>query len=242
MSKSYANEVVGAMRGRKMAELPKHSTGGKSSSAIKGRLRLASILLASLLPLFHPPPVQAQSPNEGAPVRVNEFPSKSPSRHLFYSGSNLQYICYANPDAPTSGVSHTWTVAAATLTNIVVATNVGTATTATAHGLVVGNKVIVTGSATAALNGTYYIATVPSTTTFTFTTAGVGDATYSDAGLVMTTDAPSEIDPVWSIALLTYDGSNNLLAETWAGGTAGNYTKICANRATKTGASAIFYK
>jgi hypothetical protein len=77
-----------------------------------------------------------------------------------------------------------------TLTNIAVAgtpTNIATATTASAHGLYVGQRIQVSGSATAALNGYYTIATVPAPATFTFATVGVPTATYADATLSVNT-------------------------------------------------------
>lgn len=249
MSRDYAKEVVGEMHKRgpgAMKALPAHAgaksrKGSANSLTISLVASLAFIILLGALQLIEHVAL-AQGPNQGAPTRINYFPSKRPSTHNFYTGTNLTYSCYANPDAPSNGVSHSWTVAATTLTSIVVATNVGTVTTATAHGLIIGEKVVVTGSATGALNATYYIQTTPSSTTFTITTSGVGDGTYNDSTLVLTTDAPVEIDPKWSIAFYQYDGSNNLLSQTWASGDAGAYNLICANRAVKTGATAIFYK
>jgi len=101
------------------------------------------------------------------------------TQQLFYSGSNLQYVC----DAPISVPATTVSRSAATLTNIVVAANVGTVTTATAHNLWVGARVAVSGSATSALNATYTVLTIPSSTTYTIATSGVSDATYT-TGLV----------------------------------------------------------
>jgi len=71
------------------------------------------------------------------------------------------------------------------LTDIVVATNVATATTAAAHGLTTGDYMAVKGAtaATALNNLVGYSVTVTGATTFTFATSGVADATYTEAGL-----------------------------------------------------------
>jgi len=77
----------------------------------------------------------------------------------------------------------------ATLTNIVVATNVGTATTAAAHGLSASDPFTVQDATVDTdLNGTYTIATTPSPTTLTFATTDVADATYTEATLKMKSD------------------------------------------------------
>ena len=185
----------------------------------------------------------------GTPVSKVNYPHDSPSQILFYDGSNnLIYGCYAVPvvnytqitGISNNGGAYQWTVAATTLTNIVVSSNVGTVTTSTAHGLQVGNLVTVAGSATTALNGTYYVQTVGSTTTFTITTSGVANATYT-TGLVLTTTAPLSSQPVWSIMKLTYSGTN-LTNVQWANGAASSYNNICDNRAQTTGATKITYE
>jgi hypothetical protein len=73
----------------------------------------------------------------------------------------------------------------ATLTSIVVAANVATATTAAAHGLWIGQKVTIAGATVDTdLNGGYTIASTPTSTTFTFATVSVANATYTEATLV----------------------------------------------------------
>ena len=52
--------------------------------------------------------------------------------------------------------------------SIVSSSDVATVTTGSAHGLKVGQYVMVTGSTTAYVNGMYKVASVPSTTTFTY--------------------------------------------------------------------------
>jgi len=66
----------------------------------------------------------------------------------------------------------------ATVTNKVLASNVATLTTQAAHGFVVGQQIFVTGVGSP-FDGTYLVASVPSTTTFTYTR--VADAVSSTA-------------------------------------------------------------
>jgi len=54
------------------------------------------------------------------------------------------------------------------ITNTVLTANVVTITTSQAHGFAVGNRVIITNATNATYNGTYTIATVPTSTTFTY--------------------------------------------------------------------------
>jgi hypothetical protein len=62
------------------------------------------------------------------------------------------------------------------ITNKERTTNVATLTTSTAHGLAVGMTIVITG-VDATFNGTYRITTVPTTTTFTYTTGTSGTVT-----------------------------------------------------------------
>jgi hypothetical protein len=79
-----------------------------------------------------------------------------------------------------------WSIADASLTNIVVSTNVATATTAAAHGLSVGSRITIAGATVdLQLNTTAIVLSVPLTTTFTFATVDVADATYTDATMTM---------------------------------------------------------
>jgi len=169
----------------------------------------------------------AQENTKGQVVTINPGPpAQGVSALNFYDGSNsLIYRCQAVSIQPR----YTWTVAASTLTNVVVSSNTGTVTTASAHGLQVGNSITLSGSSTSALNGTYKIATVGSTTTFTITTAAVSDATYT-TGLVMTTTAPRSTAAIWSIRAYTYSGTN-LTNEQWANGSTA-MNQICDNRTT----------
>jgi len=174
---------------------------------------------------------------QGAPVTLNPFPPNSVATTVFtYSGTYPIYQCITKPNGPWNDgrvpASFSWTRTASTLTSIAVATNVGTVTTSTAHGLRVGNPVVVTGATVDTdLNATYVIATVPSTTTFTITTAAVADATYNESTLVLFTSAPRTTVAIWSIMKYLYDGSNNLISTAWANGTS-TANQICSSAST----------
>jgi hypothetical protein len=71
-------------------------------------------------------------------------------------------------------------VAGSRFGNIVVASNVGTVTTLWSHQMRAGQTVIISGSATSALNRTYTIQSVTAPDKFTITTSGVGNGTYTD--------------------------------------------------------------
>lgn len=74
----------------------------------------------------------------------------------------------------------------ATVSNVARSSSTATITTSAAHGFRVGDEVIVAGLTNGALNGTYTIATVPSTTTFTYTTTTSGTiVSTSDTGTAL---------------------------------------------------------
>lgn len=74
----------------------------------------------------------------------------------------------------------------ATVNNVARTSATATLTTATAHGFRVGDEVTVSGLTETALNGTYTIATVPTTTTFTYTTSTSGTiASGPDSGTAL---------------------------------------------------------
>jgi hypothetical protein len=73
-----------------------------------------------------------------------------------------------------------------TVSNVARTGTTATITTSTAHTLEIGDSVVVSGLTNSALNGTYTIATVPTSTTFTYTTTTTGSiASVSDAGSVL---------------------------------------------------------
>lgn len=146
------------------------------------------------------------------PVNTVIGPAPYPTVTLyFYSGSSVTAICYANALNPIT----TFYRSSNTLTNIVVASNVGTITLSSTAQFWVGQQVTVAGSTTAALNGTYRINTV-SGSTATITTVAVGDATYNNAAMTLSTTGPMLNANVWSIQLFTYI-STNLTTSYFAG-------------------------
>lgn len=178
----------------------------------------------------------AQSPSV---LSKDNSPTAAVTTLTFLDGSNNpQYICKAYSSQPEKYV---WAVTPlsnqGTLTSIVVATNGGTVTVTSNHGLAAGNLVVVSGSTTAALNKAYMIQTVGSATTFTITTSGVSDGTYNTANLAIGTNAPRTAAPVWSIERWSYT-SNVPTSDQWAAavstGGGGTTAKafICDNRAT----------
>lgn len=147
-------------------------------------------------------------------VAQSPFPSAAATRSLFYydGSSNLQYVCSA---LQFQGTATTYTKAATTITNIVVSANTATATVP-AHGFAKGWRFTITGATVDTdLNGTYTILTVADANTFTFTTASVANATYTDAGLVITTYEPITSASVWAIQVYTYT-STTLDGSGWA--------------------------
>ena len=73
------------------------------------------------------------------------------------------------------------------ITNSKIATNVATITTSTEHGLGVGQVVTVAAVTNTEVNGTFTIASVPSTTTFTYSKSGTNVDT-ADTGTVTFTN------------------------------------------------------
>lgn len=146
----------------------------------------------------------------------------------FYTGSNLTAQCFAPQSSPSN--ANRWSVALSNLTNIVVATNVGTINFPATAQYWVGMQITVSGSATTALNKTYRVTAV-SGTTATITTSGVGDATYTD--MTISTNNPVLNQAVWAIQIFTYDGSNNFTGSYWANSSnAVNFGLACSARAT----------
>ena len=75
-----------------------------------------------------------------------------------------------------------------TITNVALTSNVVTVTTAVAHGLGVGQVVTVAATTNTAINGTYTIASVPSTTTFTYALTASNITSVADTGSVTFTN------------------------------------------------------
>lgn len=186
----------------------------------------ALLLLLLSLPLWAQP---------GNLVDVYQGPTQVPVTQLLYRDGtgNTEYICFAH----SNQALYSWILAAKSLTSIAVATNVGTVTTAADHGLSPGNLVTVTGATTDTdLNGSYYVQTVPTSATFTITTASVTDDTYTDATLSISTNAPRATASIWSITKFSYTGTALDRVQSSPPGS------ICANRATSTGATKVTYR
>ena len=242
MSKKYAREVTQELHRRGPGALSALPARASSQSPIKGKsskLMKAILLAIGLLTLARPTTSWAQTPNTGNPVRINAYPtSESPTSLFFYDGSsNLQYVCYAQPIQSSFRYAPTWAITPTgnqlTLTSIVVATNVATATVSgSTIKLQVGNKITVAGSPTAAVNGSFIVASTPSSTTITYADT-VADGTYNTAAITLSSTAPRSDDPVWSILKMTYNGSNLLTNLQWADGSSGNYGHSCDARATQ---------
>lgn len=69
-----------------------------------------------------------------------------------------------------------------TISNVARTSNVATITTSAAHTFEVGDTVLVTTASTSALNGTFTITGVPTTTTFTYASSGTNIASAADSG------------------------------------------------------------
>lgn len=164
----------------------------------------------------------------GYPIVQSGAPSKEGwSTFIAVDGSGYQeYVGMARSTQPIP------TVALIGALGLVSITNSGTTATVawTAHGLATGNRVIVLGATVDTdLNGSYPI-TVTGADAFTFTTASVGNAAYTEATLGITTSAPRASDPVWSIMRIYYAGSAQTSIRWQEGRSDAN--AIWANRAT----------
>ena len=89
--------------------------------------------------------------------------------------SGLTFTCFVQDVSSTLG----------SITSIVSSSDVATVTTGSAHGLSVGMYVHVTGSTTAFVNGIYKVASVPSSTTFTYAqNSGASDGTAAGTKVI----------------------------------------------------------
>jgi hypothetical protein len=89
-----------------------------------------------------------------------------------------------------SGTGSTFEVlinsATRTITNVALASNVVTITTSAAHGLIAGDRAKVAATTATAVNGTFTVATAPSTTTFTYALTASNITSAVDTGTVTT--------------------------------------------------------
>ena len=103
----------------------------------------------------------------------HQFPQLVYNANNGSSGVNSILVELDASNTGTAGVALTCFIqdTSATLgsiTSIVSSSDIATVTTGSAHGLSVGQYVMVTGSTTAFVNGMYKVASVPSATTFTY--------------------------------------------------------------------------
>ena len=122
------------------------------------------------------------------------------------ASGNLTYDCQAKQNSTL----RSWSVAAATVTNIVVASGTATVNFPSAPGLYAGALITITG--VTALNGSYPISTITGTAA-TFATSA-SSATYT-SGLVITTTRPNTNAPVWDIQKFAYSATGILQASYW---------------------------
>jgi uncharacterized repeat protein (TIGR02543 family) len=120
-------------------------------------------------------------------------------------------------------------LASSTVTNRALASNVATLTTSTAHNLKVGDRVIIAAVATA-FNGTFTVATVPTSTTFTYATTGQTNVTsVTSTGSATISRTCSVVSPATSCVItgLTNGTTYQFAATaTNATGTSASSTKV----------------
>lgn len=85
------------------------------------------------------------------------------------------------------GRTVTVTIPSATVSNKALTANVATLTTSAAHGFVTGEQVVVSG-VDATFNGTYTIASTPSTTTFTYSKTAADVVSAAATGTALSTN------------------------------------------------------
>lgn len=130
-------------------------------------------------------------------------PPKQPWVALLFSdgGGNLQYVCKALQVQP---VRRTFQVGDGTQTNVVVTGGTVATINITGQKLYVGARLVLSGSATSTLNGTFSVVSVTANT-LVITVPTTANATYTD--VVVTTASPMTSAPVWSIQILTNPGN-----------------------------------
>lgn len=147
--------------------------------------------------------------------------------YAYDASGNLEYEGWAESTQDWTE----WNVASARLTSIVDVGTTSTATFGAAHGLEVEHEIEVKNASASALNGTFKVATVPLTTTITFTTSGVADATYNNNPLMIRSRAPRKNDAIWVIKKYFYT-TGNLVGIKWAKGQAQTPNLVWDDRTT----------
>jgi hypothetical protein len=152
-------------------------------------------------------------------VSTQDLPAQAIQKEFAYDSEGRQeYIGYAAPVQPI----YEWSIGNSRLTSIVVSANVGTVNFSSAHGLNVGARVAFSGATVDTdLNGSYVVVSIPDATSLTVATVSVGNATYTDATLSVTTSCPRTNDLCWAIMRIFYNSLGQQSRITWAEGTTG---------------------
>ena len=87
-----------------------------------------------------------------------------------------------------------------TISNVARTTNTVTITTASAHGYYAGQKVTVATSGQPTLNGTFTIATAPTSTTFTYALTGTDVPSTPDSGSVQLANSATEVSNITNVS------------------------------------------
>ena len=140
--------------------------------------------------------------NSGTVAMTGVTPSTYNGSFSFTKTGNKTFtynLTALSPTTPALGIiTGTGTASPLTLTALTRAagSTVASGTTSVAHGLSIGNTIVISGASQTAYNGTFSVATVPSTTTFTYavTVSPVTPATGTIAAAV--TGATSKSDLV----------------------------------------------
>lgn len=198
------------------------------NNQIRGFIRMFTILLLALTIVL----VNGLLAQSGGSTVVITRTAPSTVFNFYDGSNNLEYVCRT----PYPATKSTFSIAASTLTSIVVSSNTGTVTIPS-HGLAVGNAITVTGTTgDTDLNDTWIVQTVTNANVFTITTANVSDATYNNAAMIVTTTAPRSSVPIWQITKYSYTSTYRTREQN------SRPNQICDNRATSTGATKIAYE
>ena len=127
---------------------------------------------------------------EGYGLGNTEFGSGLDERWEYPVATERPYSYARNAWAPTGRKGfYTWHGdISKTVSNVARTATTATVTTSTAHTFAAGDAVVISGLTNGALNGSYTITAVPTTTTFTYTTTTTGSiASTSDSGTALVT-------------------------------------------------------
>jgi hypothetical protein len=125
---------------------------------------------------------------------ANTFEGYGLGNSLFGSGLDERWEFPVATERPYSYARTTWAPTgrngfytwhgeiSKTVSNVAQTGTTATITTSTAHGFAVGDTVVIDGLTNDALDGTWTIASVPTTTTFTFTKSSATINSTSDSG------------------------------------------------------------